>query len=501
MVSDYCHPNVGGVESHIFALSQCLIRRGHRVIIITHSYGSKNQQRQGVRYLARGLKVYYIPMKPFYKQSIFITVLGTLPIIREIVIREQIDIVHGHSIFSTFACEAVIHAQSLGCRTVYTEHSLFGFSDLSAIIMNKVMEGVFTAVDQVICVSHTTKENVVLRAKYDPERVFVIPNAVDASSFVPDPSCRDLNYITIVVVSRLVYRKGLDLLAAIIPPLCSLFPELRFLIGGDGPKRLVLEEIREQYQLHSRVSLLGSLQTHEVRPLLIQGDIFLNTSLTESFCIAVIEALSCGLMVISTAVGGLPEVLPEHFIRLAPPNASELASIVADSIILVRRQRESSKFETHQAFLDDVTPDKLELSAPPNPLCRFSLVSGSSIHLDGTEYICNSVTDHCWHMHKWIRTVYCWPLVAKRTENVYSAVMSKPPVSLQDRISRLYQLGPFTGKLACFAAVLHWLLLQFLSWLRPETVIDVMPSIKTPIEDLSDSEKDDLFDASHAKYL
>ncbi|TNN07626.1 N-acetylglucosaminyl-phosphatidylinositol biosynthetic protein [Schistosoma japonicum] len=498
MVSDFCHPNVGGIESHIFALSQCLIRRGHRVIIITHSYGSKNQQRQGVRYLARGLKVYYIPMQPFYKQSIFITVLGTLPIIREIVIREQIDIVHGHSIFSSFACEAVIHAQSLGCRTVYTEHSLFGFSDLSAIIMNKVMEGVFTAVDQVICVSHTTKENVVLRAKYDPDRVFVIPNAVDASAFVPDPSCRDPNYITIVVVSRLVYRKGLDLLAAIIPPLCSLFPELRFLIGGDGPKRLELEEIREHYQLHSRVSLLGSLQIHEVRPLLIQGDIFLNTSLTEAFCIAVIEALSCGLMVISTAVGGLPEVLPEHFIRLSPPNASELASIVADSIILVRRQRESSKFKTHQAFFYDVTSDKLELSAPPNPLCQFSLVADSSTHLDGTEYICNSVTDHCWHMHKWIRTVYCWPLVAKRTEKVYFAAMSKPPVSLQNRISRLYQLGPFTGKLTCFAALLHWFLLQFLSWLRPETVIDVMPSLKTPVEDLSDSEKDNLFDAPHA---
>nr|AAW24588.1 SJCHGC08876 protein [Schistosoma japonicum] len=101
-------------------------------------------------------------------------------------------------------------------------------------------------------------------------------------------------------------------------------------------------------------------------------------------------------------------------------------------------------------------------------------------------------------MHKWIRTVYCWPLVAKRTEKVYFAAMSKPPVSLQNRISRLYQLGPFTGKLTCFAALLHWFLLQCLSWLRPETVIDVMPSLKTPVEDLSDSEKDNLFDAPHA---
>ncbi|CAH8839631.1 unnamed protein product [Trichobilharzia szidati] len=431
-------------------------------------------------------------MQPFYKQSIFITGLGTLPIIREIVLREQIDIVHGHSIFSSFACEAVIHAQSLGCRTVYTEHSLFGFSDLSAIIMNKVMEGVFTAVDQVICVSHTAKENVVLRAKYDPDRVFVIPNALDASAFIPDPSCRDLNYITIVVVSRLVYRKGLDLLIAIIPSLCSLFPELRFIIGGDGPKRLELEDIREHYQLHSRVKLLGSLQPHEVRSVLIQGDIFLNTSLTEAFCIAIIEAVSCGLMVISTAVGGLPEVLPEHFIRLAPAKASELASVVADSIIQVRQLRKNSKLTNDMnESCDHLTSDKSEVCRPPNPLCRFSLATNALKYIDGTEYQCNSITDHCWHMHKWIRGTYSWPKVAKRTEKVYSAAMSRPTVSLRKRITRLYQLGPFTGKLTFFIALLHWLFLQFLCWIRPEQMIDILPSIDTPIEDFSDNDQDD----------
>lgn len=65
-------------------------------------------------------------------------------------------------------------------------------------------------------------------------------------------------------------------------------------------------------------------------------------------------------MVISTAVGGLPEVLPEHFIRLAPANASELATIVADSIIQVRRQREDSKLTTHeQEAMDNLTSDKV----------------------------------------------------------------------------------------------------------------------------------------------
>lgn len=47
-----------------------------------------------------------------------------------------------------------------------------------------------------------------LRAALDPRIVSVIPNAVDPTDFTPDPSRRDDSTVTIVVVSRLVYRKG-----------------------------------------------------------------------------------------------------------------------------------------------------------------------------------------------------------------------------------------------------------------------------------------------------
>lgn len=45
---------------------------------------------------------------------------------------------------------------------------------------------------------------------------------------------------------------GIDLLGGIIPELCLKHPDLHFLIGGEGPKRIVLEEVREKYQLHDR---------------------------------------------------------------------------------------------------------------------------------------------------------------------------------------------------------------------------------------------------------
>ena len=53
MVSDFFYPNMGGVETHIYQLSHCLIERGHKIVIITHAY----EDRSGIRYLTGGIKV------------------------------------------------------------------------------------------------------------------------------------------------------------------------------------------------------------------------------------------------------------------------------------------------------------------------------------------------------------------------------------------------------------------------------------------------------------
>lgn len=293
MVSDFFYPNMGGVEEHIFNLSQCLISAGHKVFVMTHSYG----ERVGVRYMTSGLKVYYLPIQTFYNQCVLPTVICSLPLIRYIFIREQATIVHGHSAFSVLAHEAMIIASLLGIKTVFTDHSLFGFADVSAVVTNKFLELSLSNCNHCICVSHIGKENTVLRAHVNSCQVSVIPNAVDASLFAPLPKkSKVCDTITIVVISRLVYRKGMDLLAALIPEVCHKYKNVNFIIGGDGPKRGLLEEMRE-HGLLDRVTLIGAIEHTEVREVLVKGQIFLNTSLTEAYCMAIVEAASCGLLV------------------------------------------------------------------------------------------------------------------------------------------------------------------------------------------------------------
>lgn len=60
-------------------------------------------------------------------------------------------------------------------------------------------------------------------------------------------------------MSRLVYRKGMNLVAGILPEICGRHEDVRFIIGGDGPKRKLLDEVCDMHNLHKQVDLLNVL--------------------------------------------------------------------------------------------------------------------------------------------------------------------------------------------------------------------------------------------------
>ncbi|XP_021776430.1 phosphatidylinositol N-acetylglucosaminyltransferase subunit A-like [Chenopodium quinoa] len=419
MVSDFFYPNFGGVESHIYYLSQCLLKLGHKVVVLTHSYGN----RSGVRYMTNGLKVYYVPWKPLFMQSVLPTFSGTLPIMRTIFVREKISLVHGHQAFSTFCHEALMHARTMGYKVVFTDHSLYGFADVGSIHMNKVLQFTLADATKAICVSHTSKENTVLRSGIPAEKVYVVPNAVDTAMFKPAPERLSRDQIVIVVISRLVYRKGADLLVEVIPEVCRLHPNVRFIVGGDGPKRVRLEEMREKHSLQDRVEMLGAVPHSQVRSVLISGHIFLNSSLTEAFCIAILEAASCGLLTVSTRVGGVPEVLPDDMIVLAEPDPRVMVQAVGKAITM----------------LPNIDPQV---------------------------------------MHLRMKRLYSWHDVAKRTERVYERALKCADQNLLERLSRYLACGAWAGKLFCLVMIINHLFWCLLKLWQPDEEIEEAPDVQ-----------------------
>ena len=76
----------------------------------------------------------------------------------------------------------------------------------------------------------------------------------------------------------------------------------------------VLKFLIKKCNLEDRVEVLGMVPHQQVQDVLNRGHIFINTSITEAFCIAVLEAVACGLKVVSTNVGGIPEILPKDMV-------------------------------------------------------------------------------------------------------------------------------------------------------------------------------------------
>lgn len=428
LVSDFFYPNHGGVEEHLYNLGQCLLANGNKVIMITHSYGD----RKGVRYMTNGLKAYYLPIRVFYNQCILPTMICNIPILRNIFIREQIQIVHGHSAFSALAHEAMQLGSLMGLRAVFTDHSLFGFADLSAVVTNKFLQMGSAFCNHYICVSHTGKENTVLRARMKASNVSVIPNAVDTLLFTPNPACRQDGSagITIVVVSRLVYRKGIDLLSGILPHFKNRH-DISFIIAGDGPKRELLEEIREKNNMQDRIQMLGALEHAEVRDVLSRGHIFLNTSLTEAFCMAIVEACSVGLHIVSTKVGGIPEVLPESLnVILTHPDVPSLVDGLNETIKRIMRFREGRTTQ------EEIT-------------CPFQI-------------------------NQRVSSLYNWSDVSARTEKIYQKILQEPTQDLRSyMLNVLNRSGVY---LYLLVISLCYLILKFLDWLQPANLIDKCPN-------------------------
>lgn len=87
---------------------------------------------------------------------------------------------------------------------------------------------------------------------------------------------------------------------------------------GDNSREAV-EQMAKDLGIYEHLELVGGVPRHEVPKLLAQGDIFLNTTRIDNTPISVIEAMACGLCVISTAVGGIPYLLTDEIDALLTP--------------------------------------------------------------------------------------------------------------------------------------------------------------------------------------
>jgi len=160
----------------------------------------------------------------------------------------------------------------------------------------------------------------------DPNRVHVVANGIDTSSFTPRPDTRSdvrrelglpENAWVVGTVGRLAPEKDQALLVRAMAPLLS--DRRHLVIVGDGPERDALRTVIHEANAERYVLMAGSRS--DVARLLSAFDAFALPSRTEGLPLVLLEAMASELPVVATAVGGIPDlVVPGLTGMLVPPS-------------------------------------------------------------------------------------------------------------------------------------------------------------------------------------
>ena len=196
-----------------------------------------------------------------------------------------------------------------------------------------------TNADVIIAPSEFSKNEAVKYYKISPKKIVVIPHGVNIEEFekyLQSSKMRerkDGSYTRILFVGRLVRRKGLIYLIRACELLSKRYNiELR--VVGDGPERVRLEHYCRMKGL-SFVKFLGDLPRKKVIEEYLNCDIFCLPSLHEAFGIVLLEAMAAKKPVVTTRVGGIPEVVVdgETGILVPPRDIVALANALEKLII------------------------------------------------------------------------------------------------------------------------------------------------------------------------
>ena len=196
----------------------------------------------------------------------------------------------------------------------------------------------------VIAVADSLRQHVAALG-FPGERVSIIGNGVDTEKFHPVDRLQarrqldiDVDATVIISVGGLVERKGHHRVLELLPALCEQFPGLVYLIVGgasaEGDWRARLEQQVRELGLEDAVRFLGVLPQEELKIPLSAADLFVLSTQNEGWANVFLEAMACGLPVVTTDVGGNREVVSNDDNGIIVPfgNREELLNAITEGL-------------------------------------------------------------------------------------------------------------------------------------------------------------------------
>lgn len=293
---------MGGGERHLADLSQGLVRRGHDVFVALRANAAVRSELQEIP----NDKIFTVPLRNSLD-------VASARLLAKIVKQQQIQIVHAHMARDY----PVASYAARGAKLIVTRHVLFPLNRMHRVTLSRA--------GRIVAVSQAVADQLVADGVAEAERIAVVHNGIDVEKLQHARKNFDrawfMQWLDLPVHARLVGTVGeltplkgqLEFLKA-AAELRKAFSDLYFIIAGidHSPRQENLRRIQEtiaELKLESRVRLKDWID--DLPQLYCALDVFVSASHTESFGLAIAEAMASGTAVVATRTAGAQEIISE----------------------------------------------------------------------------------------------------------------------------------------------------------------------------------------------
>lgn len=307
-----CYPVYGGSGVVATELGKALAARGHCVHFIAYSMPFRlGHINENIRFHEVNVNTYPLFEYPPYTLNLTSKLVDTVKY-------EELDILHMHYAIP-HATSAVLARQILALEGIRipivttlhgTDITIVGQDPSFAPVVNYSIN----QSDGVTAVSEYLKEET-LQSGDIKSHIEVIPNFIDTNRFKPlekahfkQAICPNGEKLLVHVSNFRPVKRAVEVVN-VFHALRSDGYAVKLLLVGDGPDRVAAEHKARELGVYDEIRFLGKQEP--VEEILSIADIFLMPSGSETFGLAALEAMSCGVPVVASDIGGLPELVVE----------------------------------------------------------------------------------------------------------------------------------------------------------------------------------------------
>ena len=325
--------NVGGPARHVALLNAGLESRGHQTLL---AYGALDSGEASLEGPAIDSGIPLVRIEDLGRHVRATSDLRAFIALLRLIFRERPDVVHTHTAKAGTLgrLAATLYNRTRPRRhralVVHTFHGhvFEGYFSPAVNRLVRLTERVLARLsDVIVTISPRQQQDIVTRFAVAPEaKTVVVPLGLDLDQLLEMPEQADNlrasigaspDEVIVGYAGRMVPVKDLPTLIRAFAQARAQAPALRLVLGGDGPERAQAEALGREHGVIDRMHFLGGVD--DLPRFYATLDVFALSSLNEGTPVAAIEAMAAARPVVSTHVGGVPDVVGQQVTGLLVP--------------------------------------------------------------------------------------------------------------------------------------------------------------------------------------